>query len=148
MVLCATWSDACKDSLKLIQSQSGRLRAEEITALAVFVEEIKPKKLKQWLDQLGVSHGVNLKVIIDRYHRSAIRLGAYEGRVEARPRPESAETSGAESQEKEPIRESVKRIRVPLGVILSTSGRVLSIVSQEGADLIDHISKVIRYSGE
>ena len=89
----------------------------------------------------------SIKAIID-HHRSAIRLGAYEERVEERPLPESAETLGAEAKENEPTRENVKRIRVPLGVILSTSGRVLSIVSQEGADLIDHISKVIRYSGE
>lgn len=144
--LCASWSVACEESLKLIHNQSGRLKAEDIFVVVVFLEDTKPHRLKPWLDKIGVSYGTHLKVIIDRYHRSAIRLGAYEERSEEKPVKSASKGEG--DQERLMIKERVKRLKVPLGVVLSPRGKVLSIVTQEGTDLIDHISRVIRYSGE
>ena len=148
LLLCATWSSACGDSLQVIQQQSGRLQAEDINVIVVFLEDNAPMNIQQWVDKLGVTYNTTIRIIIDRYHRSAIRLGAYEEHIEEVELPITPPI-GEEALAK-PLteRKKVKRLRVPLGVVLSMSGRVLSIITQEGSDLIDNITKTIRYAGE
>ena len=136
VILCATWSSSCTETLQFLQKQRGRLESEGIDVVAVFTEDIEAKTLQQWLDRKGLSPSTHFEVIIDRYHRSAIRTGAYEERLE-NPSDESGETQA----------KRVKRLRLPLGIVLAMDGSVLSIVTQSGADLIKHITQVIRYSG-
>lgn len=135
VILCATWSNSCAETLQFLQKQRGRLESEGIDVVAVFAEDIEAKPLQQWLDRKGLSPSTHFEVIIDRYHRSAIRTGAYEERLDK------------ESDSSVPHPKHQKVLRLPVGIVLSMNGTVLSIVTQHGTDLIKHITQVIRYSG-
>lgn len=150
VILCATWEASCAETLQFIQRQRGYLESENIDVIAIFTEDIQAKELQQWLDQKRISSSSHFDVIIDRYHRSAIRTGAYEERLEMVPATKGLSSpTDDEDQIKASTskQERVKRLRLPLGLVLSTDGTVLSIVTQSGADLIKHITQVIRYSG-
>lgn len=125
--LCGTWSSLCEESLRFLQSARGRLEREKIDLVIVFNEDISPKSLRAWLDKRGIAVTSRFHVIIDRYHRSALRLAAYE-------------KIGGETGE--------QRLKLPFGLILSPKGIVHKLVTQEGTDLINLIVQTVRYSGD
>ena len=145
VILCATWSNRCKDSLNFLQNQKGGLAAENIDIAIIFTEDITPISLKKWLGELNITTDEHYHVIIDRYHRSAIRMGAYEELLE-----DVEDDSANKDDPTQPNiikQEQVKRLRVPMSLVLSPKGVVLTIITQEGTDLIQVITKSIRYAG-
>ena len=145
LVLCATWEPKCAETLKFINRQRGQLIEAEINVIAIFIENISTESLSKWLAKHELAPHEHLSILIDRYHRSAIRAGAFE--EDKVPLTNSVEPNDPQSDSPK-ISERVKRLRLPLGLIVSSDGIVLSIISQVGADLVQIITQTVRYAGE
>ena len=86
-------------------------------------------------------------MLIDRFHRSALRLGAYQDVKDSGTlmRSNMRNNSSGRRQDARPLESSEKRLHVPLGILVSPQGKVLTIIVQAGADLVDRISESLRY---
>ena len=145
LILCATWEPKCSETLKFINRQRGQLIEAEINVIAIFTENISPDSLSKWLAKHKLAPHEHLSILIDRYHRSAIRTGAFE---DEKVSLINSEETDSPNSDKPKINEKVKRLRLPLGLIVSSDGMVLSIISQAGADLVKIITQTVRYAGE
>ena len=86
VLLCHTQVRECSASVRFLHNLRGRFESEGIDVVIVFTEEIEPEKLKSWLALRNVTLQESFQVLIDRYHRSALRLGAYQAqRVDLAP---------------------------------------------------------------
>ena len=144
LLLCATWEAKCTETLKFINRQRGQLIESEINVIAIFTENISAESLSKWLAERDLTPHEHLSILIDRYHRSAIRTGAFEEEKKvSSPSIEQGKKQAPPSQ----AMEMVKRLRLPLGLIVSSDGTVLSIISQTGTDLVKIITQTVRYAG-
>lgn len=145
LVQCATWEPKCEEILKFINRQRGQLIEAEINVIAIFTENISGESLSKWLAERELSPHEHLSIIIDRYHRSAIRTGAFEEQKQVQA---VSEANDPNTHITEQLPAKIKRLRLPLGLIVTSDGTVLSIISQAGADLLKIITQTIRYAGE
>ena len=142
VMLCHTQSSPCVENLRFLQSVRGVLESEGIDTILIFTEDIVPSELSTWLELRGVSPSPRFQVLIDRFHRSALRLGAYQDTRESGTLMRSnVHVQGRKSDQDA----EQKRLHVPLGLLVSSTGKVMTIVVQGGADLVEHISDSLRY---
>ena len=148
LLLCATWEAKCSKTLKFINRQRGQLIESEINIIAIFTENISAKDLSKWLADRDLTPHEHLSILIDRYHRSAIRTGAFEEEKGVN-QPSADQEKDQEKDQESPTQavEMVKRLRLPLGIIVSSDGTVLSIINQTGTDLVKIITQTVRYAG-
>ena len=154
ITLCHTQSSACAEQLRFLKSVRGVLESEGVDLMLIFTEEISTNELSAWLNLRGLLPSDRLQVLIDRFHRSALRLGAYQNAKSAQTLVKSnldinapQRSSGADlSTELQGKSKGPKQVlRVPLGLLVSKEGRVMTIVLQGGSDLTDRISGALRY---
>lgn len=146
LLLCHTAVRECSASVRFLHNLRSRFESEEIDVVVIFTEDIEAQKLQDWLALRNVTPSSRFHVLIDRYHRSALRLGAYQ---EQKPKAEDPATQDAEKTDTSSPRMSRLKheLRVPLGVLMNVEGRVMMIVVQEGADLSERITQTLRYQG-
>ena len=153
IMLCHTQSSTCAEQLRFLKSVRGVLESEGVDLLLIFTEEISVNELSAWLMLRGLQPSDRLQVLIDRFHRSALRLGAYQeaksGQTLVKSNLDIKTTQrrrrGASADAKSDTQAPAQVLRVPLGLLVSKEGRVMTIVLQGGSDLTDRISGALRY---
>ena len=147
VMLCHTQSGTCVENLRFLQSVRGVLESEWIDTILVFTEDISSSELSTWLELRGIYPSPRFQVLIDRFHRSALRLGAYQDASDfgTLMRSNVRDVNSSRRQDQSPQDVKDKRLHVPLGVLVSPQGKVMTIIVQGGADLVDRISESLRY---
>ena len=147
VMLCHTQSSVCVEKLRFLQSVRGVLESEGIDTILIFTEDISSNDLSTWLELRGVIPSPRFKVLIDRFHRSALRLGAYQSAKDSGTlmRSNLQDKIPSQRQDQASQRPEEKYLHVPLGVLVSKQGKVMTIIVQGGADLVDRISESLRY---
>lgn len=156
VTLCHTQSDACIELLRFLESVRGILESEGVDILLVFAEDISVGDLNAWLELRGLRLSASFQVLIDRFHRSALRLGAYQSAesksalVKSNLNITSFDGVGdhKKGEDKGGSKSSIHSqqvLRVPLSLLVSREGRVMTIILQTGADITEQISSALRY---
>lgn len=132
LILCGTWSSGCESNLRFLNGIRGQLEGEGVGLIIVFQDDLESAQVQAWLSERGITASPQLHVLIDRYHRSALRLEAFE--VDSR-------LQATTDQEN-------RKLKVPVGLILTSRGLLVEIVTQAGADLTEVILQSLRFAGK